>query len=671
MPAKGEIPPARFRQLSQVAAVAVMGAGVSVLFGWWRDIDFLKSVIPGTNSMKVNTAVCFVLAGLSLWLLRHEGEGLIRSDRRGRLGQALALIVILIAGLSLSQDLLGWNLGIDELVIHDPSTIGVPGRIAARTSLAFILLGITLLLLDVRTAKGAWPAQLPAALGGWIGFGGVVGHAYSAVPLFRLGSLSVMAANTSVALVFLAVGILLARPQRGMTRILTREGPGGSLARWLLPAAVLVPFAFGWLRLAGQSAGLYDTGMGTALYALVMIAILTGLIYRSAVVLDRLAEQRQKAEDELKRFFSISMDLLCVAGTDGYFKVVNPRWEKVLGYSQQELLSQPYLEFIHPEDREATHQEAAKQAEGHDVISFENRYRCRDGSYRWFNWTATAVTERGVIYAAARDVTERKQTDQRIQELNRELGYKLEELAAVNQELEGFSYSVAHDLRAPLRHVDGFSKILLEDHGADMKEEARVLLERVREGAQHMGALIDELLNFSRLGRQEPRRQITGLNSIVEEARTGLRTEGNGRAVEWRVGRLPFADCDPALMKQVFSNLLANALKFTRPREQTVIEVGQFASQGQTVIFVRDNGVGFDMKYADKLFGVFQRLHRPEDFEGTGVGLALVQKIVQKHGGRIWVEASLDRGATFFFTLGAAEPAPQPTGAQTGGAHGG
>jgi PAS domain S-box-containing protein len=651
-------------------AAAVVGVGVAVLFGWWRDIEVLKSVIPGTNSMKVNTAVCFVLAGLSLWLLQREGEGLIRRDWQGRLGQALALMVTVIALLSLSQDVMGWNLGIDELVFHDPSTIGVPGRIAARTSLAFALIGITLLLLDVRTGKGAWPAQLPAALVGWIGLGGVVGHAYGAVPLFRLGSLSVMAANTSVALLFLAVGILLARPQRGMVRILTREGLGGGLARWMVPAAVLVPFSAGWLCLLGENAGFYDTGLGVALFALLTIAVLMALVYRSALAIDRLESERQQAEDELKRFFSISMDPLCIAGADGYFKLVNPRWEKVLGYSQQELLSQPCLEFIHPEDREATQQEAAKQAEGHDVISFENRYRCRDGSYRWFNWTATAVTERGLIYAAARDVTERKRNEQRIQELNRELSHKLEELATVNQELESFSYSVAHDLRAPLRHVNGFSKILLEDHGPEMKEEARRLLERVCDGAQHMGTLIDELLNFSRMGRRDLQREITGLNSLVEEARAGLRTEGDGRSIEWRVGRLPYADCDPALVRQVFANLLSNAVKYTRPREKAVVEVGQFASQGETVIFVRDNGVGFDMKYAGKLFGVFQRLHRQEDFEGTGVGLALVQKVVHKHGGRIWVEAALDRGATFFFTLGAAEAAPPEAAVVTGGTHG-
>jgi light-regulated signal transduction histidine kinase (bacteriophytochrome) len=185
-----------------------------------------------------------------------------------------------------------------------------------------------------------------------------------------------------------------------------------------------------------------------------------------------------------------------------------------------------------------------------------------------------------------------------------------------------------------------------------------------------MGKLIDALLKFSRLGRQEPGRQMTCLKSVVDEALAALREETGSRQVDWRIGRLPDAECDPALMKQVFFNLLSNALKFTRPRERAVIEVGQMANGDQPTIFVRDNGVGFEMKYTDRLFGVFQRLHRPEDFEGTGVGLALVQKIVQKHGGRIWVEAALDRGATFFFTLGAPQAVPpQPAAVETGGAH--
>jgi PAS domain S-box-containing protein len=241
-------------------------------------------------------------------------------------------------------------------------------------------------------------------------------------------------------------------------------------------------------------------------------------------------------------------------------------------------------------------------------------------------------------------------------ELEERVRQRTAELEESNRELESFTYSVSHDLRAPLRHADGFSKILLEEYGPRLDEAGRRYLERVRQGTQYMGRLVDDLLNLSRVGRQEPAVQITGLGTLVEEVRQELAAEQEGRDVEWRIGELPFVECDPGLMKQVLANLLSNALKFTRPRAQAVIEVGQQAGEHAPVIFVRDNGVGFHMKYADRLFGIFQRLHRQEDFEGTGVGLATVQRILHKHGGQVWADAELDRGATFYFTLDAAEP---------------
>ena len=227
-----------------------------------------------------------------------------------------------------------------------------------------------------------------------------------------------------------------------------------------------------------------------------------------------------------------------------------------------------------------------------------------------------------------------------------------QELQASNKELEAFTYSVAHDLRAPLRQIDGFSKILLEETGPELHEEAQRYLQRVREGASKMGQLVDALLGLSRLGRQEPRRQVTDLNSLVSDVLADLKPDTAGRKIEWRVGRLPFWGCDAALIKIVMVNLLSNAVKFTRTREQAVIEVGETERDGQPVMFVRDNGVGFNMKYVDKLFGVFQRLHKPQEFEGTGIGLATVQRIIHKHSGRVWTEAELDKGATFYFTLG-------------------
>lgn len=237
-------------------------------------------------------------------------------------------------------------------------------------------------------------------------------------------------------------------------------------------------------------------------------------------------------------------------------------------------------------------------------------------------------------------------------ELERHVEERTAELVAANKELEAFTYSVSHDLRAPLRHIDGFSKLLLEEYSAALPDEARRYLTRVRESTLRMGRLVDELLNLTRVGRQELRVQLTGMNSLVAEVRRDLEPEMEAREVEWRVDSLPFVECDPVLMKQVFANLLSNAVKFTRLRDKSVIEVGMLTQDSQPVVFVRDNGVGFSMKHADKLFGVFQRLHRQEDFEGTGVGLATVQRIIQKHGGRVWAEAELNQGATFYFMLG-------------------
>jgi len=254
-----------------------------------------------------------------------------------------------------------------------------------------------------------------------------------------------------------------------------------------------------------------------------------------------------------------------------------------------------------------------------------------------------------------RQADQLSQSEQEALQLAQARANLLAELEVANRELEAFVYSVSHDLRAPLRRINGFAGILLEDFSAQLDPVAKGYLERVSQAGRHMCQLLDDLLNLSRVTRKELSRRRTDLDSLVKEVRDSLQPEIEGREIEWQIGRLPTVECDPGLIKQVFANLLLNAIKYTRPRQRATIQVDQMICDGQPAVFVRDNGVGFDMKYADKLFGVFQRLHRQEDFEGTGVGLATVQRIIHKHGGRVWAEAEPYKGATFYFTLGTPE----------------
>jgi signal transduction histidine kinase len=278
----------------------------------------------------------------------------------------------------------------------------------------------------------------------------------------------------------------------------------------------------------------------------------------------------------------------------------------------------------------------------------------RDGAQ---DYLIKGLVDGGLVARAIRDAVERKQLEDRsrllYESLERRVAERTGELAAANEELEAFTYSVSHDLRAPLRHIAGFVRLLEEHAQNGLDPKARHYLDRIHEGAQQMGRLVDDLLLLARVGRLAPEPHPVALQKLVGDVITDLAPEYAGRRIDWRVGELPEVACDPGLMRVVFTNLLSNAVKYTRPRAQATVEIGSTMRHGSRALFVKDNGVGFDMKYADKLFGVFQRLHGAGEFEGTGVGLATVRRIIRKHGGEISADAAPDQGATFFFTLSA------------------
>jgi PAS domain S-box-containing protein len=385
------------------------------------------------------------------------------------------------------------------------------------------------------------------------------------------------------------------------------------------------------------------------------------------------AEESRRQSEERNRLNEIRFRLLIAAvkdyaiislDADGLVTSWNSGAESLKGYAAAEMMGQHVSRLYRKEDIELGKlDDELRQAAAVGQVEGEGWRVRKDGSQFWAEVVTSALRDSGGeligFVKIDRDITARRAAAKEIQALNLELTQRVNELGGVNRELESFSYSVSHDLRSPLRHVDGFARILKEEHSSKMAPEAMVYVDRILTAATRMGQLIDDLLNLAKIGRLELRRERAQIAGLVKQAIAELPPETKERNIEWWVEPLPELNCDARLLKLIFTNLLSNAVKFTRNQANAVIEVGSRVANGRPVIFVRDNGVGFDMQYADKLFGVFQRLHRQEDFEGTGVGLATVQRIVRRHGGEIWAESRVNSGTTFFFTLG---PRPEASG---------
>jgi PAS domain S-box-containing protein len=615
------------------------------LTGWALDIATLKSVRPGLAQMKANTAVCVFLAGVSLWLAAGSAPDANRRGLSTTISRIAAAVVLVIGALTVVEYVTGWNLGIDELLFRDdpgaPLTFH-PGRMAPNTALGFFLLGGALVALDWEPRPGVHPALWLALGASAIAFAGLVGYLYSVTVLFQVASFTGMSVHTALAMFVLSVTVLVARPYSPILRIAQSSGPGSRLVRVLFPAVVLVPLALGWLRLEAERAGYFGHETGAAAMVTAVILLQTIVLYFAAAEAERMEGERSRAQGLFQVAVDASPNGMLMVDPAGRIVLANRQTESIFGYSAEDLTGRP-VELLLPPDKREMHKDlrrdffddaqARRMGAGRDLRALRkdgeefpvevglNPIRREDGMY---------------VLASVIDITERKQIEL--------------ELLRSNEELERFAYVASHDLQEPLRMVSSYVQLLATRYEGQLDADADDFIAFAREGAVRAQQLINGLLDLSRIGTRGAELVPTDARAVLDRALKSLELAIHDAGASVTAGALPTVSADPGQLESVFLNLVSNAIKF---RGTIAPEVHVSAEPGdrEWIFAVRDNGVGIDAEYFDRIFVIFQRLHPRDAYPGTGMGLALARKIVERHGGRIWVESEPGEGSTFFFTL--------------------
>ncbi len=649
------------RVTTWIAGLLIVAIGCLVLAGWIFDLTVLKSVSAHWVTMKANTAVAFMFAGLSLLLLQTEPAVSSVMSQFGRarlLGQVAALLVTLIGGLTLAEYTVGRNFGLDQLLFRESSNaIGTfsPGRMAPVTAVSLVITGLALLLLEVQTRNGWRPAQLLVLIVMPVSLLALVGYLYGVNELIGPASTTYMALPTALALLALCVGLLTSRPERGIMALFT--GAGGVLARRLLPVAIGVPLLMGWLRLLGQRLGWFDSEVGTALVVVSSMEIFAIVVWLNALMLTRADASRRQAEiirHESEERLSLALAASGVGTWHWKLASDTITWDphicRLFGLKPEDAPRSydAVMPLIHASDRERVGDEVTRSLKDKDDYQSEFRVIWPDGSLHW-------LLSRGKVYRDAGgqamrmtgvcwDITERREAEECLER-------QAQELTRSNSELEQFAYVASHDLQEPLRMVASYTQLLARRYQGKLDGDADRFIGHAVNGALRMQALINDLLTLSRVGRKGEPFLPTDCNAAVDQAIANLTGAIEDNQAQVSHDSLPTVTADGRQLTQLFQNLISNAVKFRKKDETPCIHVAAAAQDDKWVFSVRDNGIGIDPKYHERIFQIFQRLHTREEYPGTGIGLAIFKKIVERHGGILWVESQPGQGSTFYLTI--------------------
>jgi PAS domain S-box-containing protein len=591
--------------------------GTLALVGWTRQVEVLQGVVPGQPPMPAGTAVVLVASGVALCLAVPPLAG------RGRrwAASALAVLVVALGALELGAS---WSGGTCS-----------------------ILLGASLLALASRRLANATQASAVVVAAGALLT--LIEYGYGVGLRHGLSAFGWMAVPAAASLMALAAGIVAARPEAGLGKLLAGDGAGSTLARRLLPATLALPALLGWLRLSGEKAGLYGAELGSALSTLALIAVLAVTVLWVAASLQDAGRRLVRAERLFRLTVESAPEAMIMANAAGNIVLTNPQAEKLFGYERQEMLGRSVDELVpsrlrpgHAALREGylASPSSRPMGVGRDLFALR-----KDGTEVPVEVGLNPLeTEEGrFVLAGLVDITARIQAAE-------SLANQARELERSNAELEQFAYVASHDLQEPLRMVVSYTELLEQRHKGKLDEKTDKYIRYIVEGGKRMQGLVNDLLQYSRVGRKGDPFGPTDATAVVERVLVNLQRAIAESSAEVEYEGLPIVHGDERLLELVFQNLIANAIKF-RGEAVPRVAVTATADGGHWQFSVADNGIGIEAQYADRIFQMFQRLHERNAYQGSGIGLAVTKKIVEQHGGRIWLESEPGRGSRFLFTL--------------------
>ncbi len=660
----------RFRLLSEISSVLVIIFGSIVLMGWLWDIQILRSFGAHLVSMKVNTAISIILTGLTLWFLqekRAKGAYLL-------FARIFASIIILISLLTLLQYVFNLDFGIDQFLFKEAAgSIGTsnPGRQSPNTCVNFILIGLSLLLLDVQTKRGVRPAQFIILLEGLLSLLAFVGYIYGVRRLLGAASHTLMSLPTSITLITIFFGIIFARPGRGIISIFTADNAGGILARRLTFVVVAIPLAGEILVELGVKSGLYSEVFKPALHTIIIIISFLSIVWAIANLLGQIDEKRKAIEQKIRESEEKYRDLVEDANsiimrmdTKGAVTFFNNFAERFFGYPEQEIFGKSVIGTIVPS---TDHSGADLKAMVEDIcvnptkyVNNENENILRSGKHVWIAWTNRAIFDKDKrlkeILCVGNDITKLKEAEAHI------LVAK-DAAERANKAKSAFLANMSHELRTPLNAVIGFAELLKEQGFGALNDTQKEYVGYIWESGKHLLSLINDVLDLSKVeaGKMELVISEVNLSDLLRGSFIFIAEQAAKHKIGLSTNIAPDINtikADERKIKQVIFNLLSNSVKFTPDGGKICIDAKK-TGENEVLICVWDTGIGIEKKDMERVFSEFEQIDSEysRKYAGTGLGMPLSKKIVELHGGKMWFESEgKDKGTRFYFSLPISQP---------------